>query len=162
MTSDHDEYALKQLENWIHDVMSSEATPSEIYDCIYNAICENYYYHKHHTSRAYELMVLMNGNRHLINQTSSEKSLTCDKDDETDEYKNAWEDFWNNDDPEETNSSSQSWVVSVEEDKFNDDYFITIPNDLLEKVGWKENDDLQWIDNEDGSWILKKVEKENT
>lgn len=35
---------------------------------------------------------------------------------------------------------------------------LTFPDEMIEKLGWKENDMLEWIDNQDGSWTLKKQE----
>lgn len=33
---------------------------------------------------------------------------------------------------------------------------ITIPNDMIEKLEWKEGDVVEWIDNHDGSFSLVK------
>ena len=38
----------------------------------------------------------------------------------------------------------------------DDDGVITFPNEMMEKLGWKEGDVLQWIDNKDGSISLVK------
>lgn len=48
------------------------------------------------------------------------------------------------------------WVVSVETD-VDDEYYIQLPEDLLEKTGWTENDELEWIENGDSSFTLRKV-----
>jgi len=37
---------------------------------------------------------------------------------------------------------------------------LTFPDELLEVTGWKEDDVLQWISNDDGSFTL--VKKENS
>lgn len=61
--SNYKKYSLEQLENWIHDVMScDDVTAQEIYDKIYEVVTENYYHHKYQTSRAYDLICLLNGN----------------------------------------------------------------------------------------------------
>ena len=52
------------------------------------------------------------------------------------------------------------WRLPVEEDTVNGEYFITFPDDLLEAANLKEGDDVEWIDNNDGSFILKKSEKQ--
>ena len=52
------------------------------------------------------------------------------------------------------------WQLPVEEDTVNGEYFITFPDDLLEAANLKEGDDVEWIDNNDGSFILKKSEKQ--
>ena len=41
----------------------------------------------------------------------------------------------------------------------DDDGVITFPDELIEKLGWKEGDVLQWIDNKDGSFTLKKPDQ---
>ena len=40
----------------------------------------------------------------------------------------------------------------------DDDGIITFPNEMMEELGWKEGDVLEWIDNKDGSFLLKKDE----
>ena len=38
----------------------------------------------------------------------------------------------------------------------DDDGILTFPDELIEKLVWKEGDVLQWIDNNDGSFSLVK------
>jgi hypothetical protein len=52
-----------------------------------------------------------------------------------------------------------SWTLTVEEDPETGDAILTFPPDLLEKSGWVEGDTLEWIDLNNGSWQLKKVDK---
>jgi bifunctional DNA-binding transcriptional regulator/antitoxin component of YhaV-PrlF toxin-antitoxin module len=35
---------------------------------------------------------------------------------------------------------------------------LTFPPELLEQAGWKEGDTIDWVDQKDGSWLLKKVD----
>jgi hypothetical protein len=52
---------------------------------------------------------------------------------------------------------SKSWTIKVEDaEDGSGDLILPFPEDLLESAGWKEGDTLEWIDNKDGSWILKK------
>ena len=52
------------------------------------------------------------------------------------------------------------WTIKVEEaDDGSGDLVLPFPDDLLESAGWKEGDTLEWIDNKDGSWILKKKDE---
>jgi hypothetical protein len=57
----------------------------------------------------------------------------------------------------------KKWVLPVEECKDADtdetEYFVSFPDDLLEAADLKEGDKVEWIDNGDGSYLLKKVEK---
>ena len=48
------------------------------------------------------------------------------------------------------------WTVTLEED--GDDLILPLPDDLLQQAGWKSGDTIQWIDNGDGSWTMKKKE----
>jgi hypothetical protein len=56
------------------------------------------------------------------------------------------------------------WQLPVEEE--NDlitgekEYFITFPDDLLEAANLKQGDDVEWISQEAGTFILKKCEKQ--
>jgi bifunctional DNA-binding transcriptional regulator/antitoxin component of YhaV-PrlF toxin-antitoxin module len=38
----------------------------------------------------------------------------------------------------------------------SDDGILTFPEKFLEELGWKEGDELKWIDNNDGSFSLVK------
>ena len=122
MDFDYKKYSLGQLETWMSDALvSSEATPQEIYDVIHKVVDEEYHYFKHHTGRCYELLALLNGNgEHITNKYEERLSsilekkdkLTCDKDDPSEECKNAWTSFWEeNYYPEEYKGSTVSSVM---------------------------------------------------
>jgi hypothetical protein len=55
------------------------------------------------------------------------------------------------------------WQLPIEEE--NDymtgekEYFITFPEDLLEAANLKEGDEVEWVDRNDGSFLLQKVSK---
>tara|TARA_R100000030_G_scaffold37687_1_gene28255 strand:+ start:3688 stop:3840 length:153 start_codon:yes stop_codon:yes gene_type:complete len=40
-----------------------------------------------------------------------------------------------------------------------DDGVLTFTDEILEELGWKEGDLLEWIDNKDGSLSLVKVDE---
>jgi hypothetical protein len=50
----------------------------------------------------------------------------------------------------------KNWVLPVEADP-SGEYFLAFPDDLLEAAGLKEGDEIDWFDNGDGSYTLKKV-----
>ena len=53
----------------------------------------------------------------------------------------------------------KSWTVTIEEDPDNpEECILPFPPEMLEIVGWKEGDTLDWIDNKDGTWSIKKVD----
>lgn len=53
---------------------------------------------------------------------------------------------------------SKSWIATVQEDDFGAQY-IEFSDEQLAEAGWKEGDTIEWIDNGDGSWTLKKKEE---
>lgn len=48
------------------------------------------------------------------------------------------------------------WTIELEEDE--NGLILPLPTDLLDGVGWKVGDTIEWVDNEDGTWSLKKKE----
>jgi hypothetical protein len=144
---DYKKYSLERLEEWIYDAISSaETSPQEIYDVIKRVVEEQYYYHKHHTGRCYDLLALLNGN--------GKGHLSCDRNDSSPESQGAWNDFWENDVKED---KVTKWQLPVESDGPSGEYFITFPDDLLEAIGLNEGDQIEWIDQGDGSYLIKKV-----
>ena len=39
----------------------------------------------------------------------------------------------------------------------SDDGILTFPPEMIETLGWKEDDVLEWIDSGDGSFELRKI-----
>jgi len=170
--TDYKKYALGQLENFLHDCMNAETTTAqEIYDVIRGVVEDNYYTYKKCTSEAYELLALLNGN--------GKGHLTCDKDDLSPECKKSWSDFWQYSDEEieemcdaaefqqDLKNANEflkedkvvKWLLPVE--YIDDECFISLPEDLLEAANLEEGNSIKWIDNGDGSYLLKKVEVKN-
>lgn len=58
-----------------------------------------------------------------------------------------------------TDETNSRWTLEVEEDPETGELILPLPADLLVMNSWVDGDILEWIDNEDGSWTLKKVEK---
>ncbi len=52
-----------------------------------------------------------------------------------------------------------TYEVIVQEDPDNGDLILPIPQELLDQMGWKEGDDLEWKETSDGGWVLSKVSK---
>jgi hypothetical protein len=116
--------------------------------------------------------------------------VTCDKNDNSPECKGAWNNFWDSEEvsddcmppwghsdmealsrpdwhrkimPNATQKNVdkvKKWVLPVEE--LGEMQFITFPDDLLEAANLIEGDQLEWIDNKDGTYTLKKVENQMT
>jgi|DEB0MinimDraft_6_1074348.scaffolds.fasta_scaffold00355_20 hypothetical protein len=256
MDFDYKKYSLENLEKWMSDaLLSSEATPQEIYGVIHKVVEEEYHYFKHHTGRCYELLALLNGNGNSIIEgvkahgelwDKEDRITFYDKDDPSPECQKSWNDFWEEyyypeealeyglanptltkdrisnfpgeqyseeelnamcdkaasdqekdkcreynlreaeyynkrakldaehskyyydytrNDPNRVNPfNKKTWVLPVEEvengDTMETEYFITFPDDLLEAANLKIGNSIEWIDQGDGSYLLKKIEKE--
>ena len=117
-----------------------------------------------------------------VHQEEYSVSSTCNKDDTSPECKGAWNSFWEeNYYPEEVKDDCMppwghsdmealsqqkedkvvKWVLPIErkiEDDV-DDYFITFPDDLLEAANLKPGDEVYWVDQGDGSFLIRKKTK---
>lgn len=47
-------------------------------------------------------------------------------------------------------------TLFVQEDPLTGDLYIKFPDELMEEVGWNIGDTIEWIPNDDGSWVLRK------
>jgi hypothetical protein len=52
------------------------------------------------------------------------------------------------------------WQLPVEADGPSGEYYITFPDDLLEAANLEEGDDVEWVDYNNGTFILRKVNTE--
>ena len=152
--TDYKKYSLGQLENFLYDAMSTEATPQEIYDVIKGVVEENYYTYKHQASQAYELLGLLNGNGkgHIENY---EPSMPPWGHSDLEALRYTDEEMDAMCDAAEAKDKVVKWVLPVE--YIDDECFVSFPEDLLEAANLKEGDHTEWIDQGDGSYLLKKV-----
>jgi len=165
--TDHKDHALKQVENFLYDAMSADATAQEIYDVIKGVAADNYNVYKNATQKAYELLGLLDGNGvgHITNYDDTELMPNLQyTDEEVDAMCAAAEE------EEELISKGyfkengswkkpKTWIVEVSMDGLTGDAFLPIPDEVMDLVEWNLYDELEWIDNKDGSWIIRKVTK---
>jgi hypothetical protein len=50
--------------------------------------------------------------------------------------------------------SNNTWTVEIKQD--GEDLILPFPEDMLQELDWKEGDVLQWIDNGNGTFSLRK------
>ena len=173
--TDHKDYSLKQVENFLYDAMHHDASAQEIYDVIKGVVEDNYNVYKNATQKAYELLALLNGNGegHIssypvskveeklktpIQQnrqyTEEEMDAMCAaaRDREYPISKGYFKEngIW---------KKPKTWTVEIEMDGLTGDAIIPIPDEVEGIVGWDLYDELEWIDNKDGSYIIRKVTK---
>ena len=53
---------------------------------------------------------------------------------------------------------TKSWTVTLEEDPETGDLILPLSDEILEGSGISIGDTVEWVDNKDGSWMLRKVE----
>jgi len=51
------------------------------------------------------------------------------------------------------------FTLTVELDPETGDHYLQFTDEMLSELGWQIGDQLEWIDNKDGSWILIKQTK---
>ena len=156
------DYSLEKLQEWIHDAMNSDASPHEIYSAIRETVREDYQYHKDAASRALGLLELLSGHRPVADNSKYDaweeyyypeeykESVNLDK--ELEEIRKQGGYDWT---PE---PAKKKWVLPVEQFAGSEEYLISFPDDLLEAANLKEGDEVEWVDQGDGSYLLKKVE----
>ena len=198
--TDYKKYALGQLENFLYDAMSAEATPQEIYDTIRDAVQDNLNVYTKSADQARELLSLLNGKKTInlnLKDLLGPHNSICDKDNSSQECKGAWNDFWeepsmppwghsdleygihySEKEVDEMCAAAEveqdmknieeflktdrviKWSLPVEEQE-DGEYYITLPDDLLEATNFNEGDQIEWIPQDNGSYLLKKVEVKN-
>ena len=162
MTSDYKKYSLEKLQEWVHDALStSEASPHEIYSSIREAVREDYYVYKDYTSRAYGLLELLSGHRPVEDNTSKKWNDFWEEHYYPEEVKDDGMRPWGHSDLEYLVSNSKKdkvikWQLPVEVHP-SGEYYVQFPDDLLEAANLKEGDQVEWVDQKDGSYVLKKV-----
>ena len=48
--------------------------------------------------------------------------------------------------------------LEVQEDPNTGELFIELSNELLTETGFAVNDTIEWIDNNNGSWTMRKIQ----
>ena len=51
--------------------------------------------------------------------------------------------------------TTNRWTIPVQENE-QGEQFIEFPDEVLKETGWKDGDTIEWIDNHDGSFTLKR------
>jgi len=99
--------------------------------------------------------------------------LSCDKDDTSPECQKSWTKFWEDapvplyvsedgdiwapDTVPKKKDRVVKWQLPVQQSE--EDYFVEFPDDLLEAANLKEGDHVEWVDNNNGTYTLRKVDR---
>ena len=170
-------------------ICAGEASPHEIYSTIRKAVKEEYDIHRNLADRCFGLLELLSGYRPVNLNDDWEnhyypEEVTWTKKDvlkEKEYYEPSMPPWGHSDieglisgfgndvitfnfDPAGNNVSDliekpNKWVVPVEVDGASGEYYLTLPDDLLDSLGWKEGDNLEYLDNDDGTFKVRKITK---
>lgn len=53
-----------------------------------------------------------------------------------------------------------SQKMFIQEDPDTGELYVELPDRLLKQLGWEEGDDLEWIEEPNGNWTIKKVKED--
>jgi hypothetical protein len=56
-----------------------------------------------------------------------------------------------------TSLENKTWSVYLETDPKTGDLILPLTDEMTAGLGWEVGDTLKWIDNQDGTWTIKKV-----
>jgi hypothetical protein len=113
------------------------------------------------------------GHSDLEYSVHNKEPLICDKDDPSPECQKSWTNFqedatyplyvsedgdmWIPDYVVKKEDKVVRWQLPVEVDGLTGDCYVNFPDDLLEAANLKEGDQVEWIDLNNGSFELRKV-----
>ena len=60
-----------------------------------------------------------------------------------------------------TKETSTIGNLVIQKDPETGELFLELPKKTLRKLGWSVDDELEWVENPDGTWQVIKVEKKN-
>lgn len=138
----YSKYSLEKLQEWLFDALHSGASVSEICQSIHDVLDEEEQDCKIKLDTVQSLRKMLQG------QTNQSK--TCDVNDTSEYCKDSWNSFWEND-------SIRQWTLPVEVDGLTGECYIRLPDDLLQVANLKEGDQVEWINNNNGSFTMRKV-----
>lgn len=62
-----------------------------------------------------------------------------------------------------TMNKPTSWTITLETaDDGSGDLVLPLTDEIMESAGWQTGDTLEWIDNKNGTWSIKKIENETS
>ena len=96
----------------------------------------------------------------LSQYTDNQMDAMCDNAELDEKHSNHYYDYTRNDYTRPNPFDKVvKWRLPVEEDTVNGEYFITFPDDLLEAANLSPNDEVEWVEQEVGTFLLRKIEK---
>jgi antitoxin component of MazEF toxin-antitoxin module len=147
----HAEHTLERLEGFLHDAISEENISAEkIYDTIIENVAENVEYHQIHYQKSKRLFNLLKGYEKLNTETQENVE------------ENTYDDMVDEDVPMFSESEKEDkiikWLLPVEKEA-DGEYYIILPEDLLNAAKLTPGDDVEWVELTKDSYLIRKVEE---
>lgn len=185
--NDYEKFSISKFKEWIHDLLDGDVSVPEIYEALIEVIEEDIAYYSSKMTRAYDLLSMVqekkkpvddcmppwgHSDMEALKYTDEELNAMCDAAEKQERiqkivsmnYKDAIAAGWTMTDdgfwipPQNKEDKVNRWILPVNEQ--NGEQFINLPDELLEKVNWKEGDTLEWIPSgAESEFILRKVTK---
>ena len=94
-----------------------------------------------------------------LRYTDSEMDAMCDNAELDEKHSNHYYDYSRNDYTRPNPFDKVvKWRLPIDKIE-NGEYFITLPDDLLEAANLSPNDEVEWVEQEVGTFLLRKIEK---
>lgn len=129
MTKDYTKHSLEKIQEWIRDAIDTNANPHEIYDAIVSAMKEDFEYHQMYSEKCEELLNLLKGVKTIPSYFNYKEEIKTDK----------------------------KWILTVQSDVSTCEFYVNLPDDLVETVNICSSDKLEWVDNKNGTYTLRKL-----
>jgi hypothetical protein len=52
---------------------------------------------------------------------------------------------------------NMTYTLKVEQNELTGEYYFILPELLLKEMNWRTGDNIEWVNNKDGTFTLKKV-----
>jgi len=135
----HAKHTLAQLDGFLHDAINEEQISAEE---IYDVIIENVASDVEHYQMQYQK------SERLFNLLKGYEKPDAESEEEPEDYDYEM--------PPQKEDKVIKWSLPVEEEA-DGEYYITLPDDLLEAAKLAPGDSVEWVDLTENTYLLRKV-----
>ncbi len=136
----HAKHTLSQLQAFLHDAMNEENLSAEE---IYEVIIENVASDVEHYQMQYQK------SERLFNLLKGYEKPDAESEEESEDYDYEM--------PPQKEDKVIKWSLPVEEEA-DGEYYITLPDDLLEAAKLSPGDNVEWVELTENTYLLRKVD----
>ena len=150
----HAKHTLSQLQAFLHDAMNEEnLSAEEIYEVIIENVASDVEHYQMQYQKSERLFNLLKGYEKPDTESEEEPEDYNYNDMIAKGYYMTDDGFWM---PPEKKDKVIKWSLPVEEEA-DGEYYITLPDDLLEAAKLAPGDSVEWVDLTENTYMLRKV-----